>query len=246
MQIRLNMLLLGISGFIAYFVECVSADKILFIGPLLSNECSEWILSHSLQIIIVTLLVNVIVFVASQCRIVSRQEKQVYENICAKVFLEVISDNEELDDSLWKVSILRACRRKSERPYLKAVGRFQKKAPKKRARVTFAPGEGCAGLAYQTNHLIRLEIDAGDELKPHKYLDDCEKTLKLPRRKAKRLNDKCAGYLCVPLLFFNEHHPWGVLSIDCAEKGSIHKLDARALETLVAHFSTFFRDERSK
>lgn len=243
MTIFLNILLILISIFIGYFVDCVSNEKMIFIEDFLSEKSSSWILNHSRYIIGVALASNIIIYLFSQRRFSSKKEKQLYEAICAKVFSEVITSNDNFDPSDWKVTIMQACKRKSENPYLKCVGRHQTKTPVRQTKVRFKVGEGCAGIAYKVNQLVRLSINCYNPDKPGKYLADCEKILNLPRKKALQLNEKCAGYLCIPLLFVDYHQPWGILSIDCTKKDLIESIDARSLETLMSHFSTFFREK---
>jgi len=245
MKTRVNIFLVLISAFIAYFVESVASGKLLFIDGLLSERCSKCILDNSLPVIVVALLLNLALYLLSQWRLASKTQIQFYEAICEKVFKKMISSTDGLNPSEWKVTIMQACRRQSQSPYLKAVGRYQVKTPFRKSRISFCPGEGCAGLSYKINQLVRLEIPPSDPAKPLKYIDDCEKILKLPKHKAHKLNERACGYLCIPLPFFNHDHPWGILSIDCASQGNIGKLDARALETLMDHFSTFFRQENT-
>ena len=140
---------------------------------------------------------------------------------------------------LVKVSLFKAFKANSKKPYLKAMGRYQTKEPHKKSSLIFKPGEGCAGLAYQLNYCITKHINEYDPQKPSDYYSESEKIFKLSINKAKKLNDKACHFLCIPVRYFGEDKPWGILSIDAMKNGILNESDARNIENILSCFSVF-------
>src|SRR5262249_55888292 len=140
----------------------------------------------------------------------------------------------------FKVSLLQAANSDSERPSLKVVGRYQTRRPKRRCKLIFSPGEGCAGIAYQTGSLVERNIQEYDPRNPGKYYEESRKVFSLPQPKAQKLNDKACHFLCIPVRYFNEDIPWGILSIDSLKVGILSNIEARQVEEAIGWYSALF------
>ncbi len=243
-MIKLGIAELIISLLIGAFIESVSAERILFLEPLLSDRCSTWLLSHSTEIMGFLLVLNVIVYIWAQCNTKSQKQTEIYNSICKMVFEEFVKKNEVVQDCDCRVTIFKFCRSKMSEDKLKSVGRYESSPPYKKAKISFLIGEGCAGKALRLNKIVALEIDEFDEMKPLAYVEQCESHLNLPKRKVAQLNKKCAGYYCIPLPFFQSDRPWGVLSLDCVKKGVItNQINVREIENAVLHYSALLGKE---
>lgn len=239
---KLKYLNLIIFAILSYLTQCAFAQKLVFFDQFLKEYRCVQILNASWIIILILTGLYALFFI-----MIERREKEyiaqiVYNNICQEVFNRFVKPLGEIKQHM-KVSLIKAFEPESEEPYLKVVGRYQTKSPKKKSRVKFAVNEGCAGLAYGVGNIIAKSIGEYDKNKSGKYYDESEKTFNLPRAKAKKLNDYASQFLCIPVKYFRkEDVRWGILSIDSMEHCDFLEKEenARKIEDLLSCFSVFF------
>ena len=240
-QSKLEYVNLGILGIISYLFSCALQQKLLYLDIILKENISKRVLEFSF----VYLCVLVGIYLINYCIIKFKNREKisriVYENICKDIFNRFIKTKQTPDipfDQI-KVSLLKAFKRETTKPFLKVVGRYQIRTPKKNSSVKFLPGEGCAGIAYQTNVCIQRAIDEYDYNNPEKYYKDSKDVFNLPQKKAKKLNDKACDFMCIPIRYYGQDEPWGILSIDSMKKGFLGADEARKIEDVLSCFSVF-------
>jgi len=199
----------------SYLIPCAFANKLIWFDAVLKKEVSENFLNHYSGPLILILLFFYIVFFI----LIEKREKEyiaqvIYNNICQEIFARFIKPYGDVSKQM-KVSLLKAYNPESESPFLKTVGRYQTKSPKKKCRVIFNVNEGCAGLAYAVGSIIVKDIPEYDKNHPEKYFSDSESNFSLPKKKAIQLNDFASQFLCIPVKYYGkEDVRWGALSID--------------------------------
>jgi hypothetical protein len=226
----------------SYLIPCALAQKLIFLDAILKKEVSESILNHTGLLILVLLILYTIFFF-----LIEKKEKEyiagvIYNNICQEIFTRFVKPYGDISKQM-KVSLLKAYNPESESPFLKIVGRYQTKSPKRKCRITFKVKEGCAGLAYAVGSIIVKDIPEYDRDHQDRYFLDSQNNFNLPQKKARKLNDFASQFLCIPVKYFGkEDVRWGALSIDSMEHKDFLKQDeyARKIEDLLSCYSVFF------
>jgi hypothetical protein len=239
---RLRYLNLIIFIIQSYLIPCALAQKLIFLDAILKKEVSEKVLNHTGLLILGLLILYTIFFFLIEKREKEYIAQVIYNNICQEIFTRFVKPYGDVSKQI-KVSLLKAYNPESESPFLKTVGRYQTKSPKKKCRITFKVNEGCAGLAYAVGSIIVKDIPEYDKDNPGKYFSDSEENFHLPEKKARRLNDFASQFLCIPVKYFGkEDVRWGALSIDSMKHYEfLQKQEyAREIEDLLSCYSVFF------
>ncbi len=226
----------------SYLIPCAFANKLIWFDTILREEVSKKLLNHTGLLILILLFFYILFFILIEKREKEYIAQVIYNNICQEIFTRFVKPYGDISKQM-KVSLLKAYNPESESPFLKTVGRYQTKSPKKRCRVTFKVNEGCAGLAYAVGSIIAKEIPEYEKNDAEKYFVDSENDFNLPKKKAKKLNDFASQFLCIPVKYFGkEDVRWGTLSIDSMEHCDFLKKEeyAREIEDLLSCFSVFF------
>lgn len=238
-QSRLKYVNLAIIFLLSYLLNCAYQNKLIFLDSVIKQNICEVILKHSFWILCVLVLWYLLNYYLLEIRSRENIAAVVYDNICHEIFNRFVK-TKPISHNLMKVSLLKAFNQESERPYLKVVGRYQTKRPKRKSRIKFGVGEGCAGIAYETGYCVQKSIAEFDPRSVSKYYEESEKVFKLKQDKARQLNDKACDFLCIPVKYFGEDEPWGVLSLDSMKKDTLSSQEeAREIEKVLTCFSVF-------
>ena len=243
----LKSLLIGIAGvivsfFIAYCFNSYNHGGALFFDTTLSQVAHARFVRWVPRLILFSVIIQAGLIVLSQVRVHRKRLRRVFDNICKKVFFDFFSRHELA--SQIKVTLFRACRGNSEKPYLKYVGRYQERWPKKRCHVKFRFKEGCAGFAYHLGQSRTERLSCTFREDEAKYIQESQEKLNLSEKQVKKLNDKAIEFLCIPVYFFESRKPWGILSIDSLEFFDFENFDRRPIEEMLPTFSTMLPEER--
>jgi len=239
---RLRIVELIIVGLLTYILACTTGSKLFFLQKIINPEICNLVLDWLWLIFIILIMAYLIIYYLKGKRDKVHIARKIYNNICEEIFNRFIKE-EEVDNHLFKVTIFKAFKESSRGPFLSAVGRFQIKESKKKCKVKFLSGEGCVGLSYRIGQSVEKTIDEYDGKNPEKYFDDSERIFKLKKNKAKKLNDYACSFLCIPIKYFGQDRPWGVVSIDCMKKFDFSSAKDRKIEDVLSCFSTFFVEE---
>jgi hypothetical protein len=222
---------------LSYFTDCAFNNRLLVLDVLLKEQVTKNILGACVWLIPLLGFAYIVIYFIVEYRRSDAIAEVVYENVCREIFNRYIRNKSSLSQDLVKVSLLKSFDRHTNKPYLKVVGRYQTKVPKRKSKVRFYAGEGCAGIAYQSGYLVNKSVNKFDPKDPSKYYSECQEAFKLPHPKTRALNDKACEFLCIPIRYFGEDEPWGVLSLDYMEKGFITSEEAREIEGIISCFS---------
>jgi hypothetical protein len=124
--------------------------------------------------------------------------------------------------------------------YVKAISRYQTRAPNKKTQLKFRPGEGCAGMCFESQTLIYEKISEYIPNMRQRYYDDSKKIFNLDQIQVDKLNIKSCMFLGIPIKCFETEKTWGVLLIDSIKHHNNFNNIARELENIVSHYSAFF------
>jgi hypothetical protein len=194
-------------------------------------------------IVVDQVMVYIVVMIASNILSQKKRDSIIYENICHYVYKLITNESGEQIKYSARVSIFKGFNSSTANPTLKCVSRYQTRMPYKKTKLTFLPGEGCAGFCYQTQQIVSKTIDEFCEDNPEKYYQESEKELMLKKEKALKANEKSCTLLCVPIKCYEKEKAWGVLVIDSITKTTIFEEYARKVEEIVLNYSTFFSNE---
>ncbi len=237
-QSKLRYVNLAIVFLQSYLLNCAFQGKLLFLDIFFKENICGWILKYSFWILVILTLGYLVNYYFIDRRSKENVATVVYDNICKEIFRRFIKPK-SVSYNLMRVSLLKAFDREGETPYLRVVGRYQTKSPKRRSKLKFNVGEGCAGHAYETGNIVQKTVTEYNPRNPSIYYDESENTFQLNRNKARHLNDKACDFLCVPVRFFGEDEPWGVLSVDSMKKGTFSSEEVREIESVLSCFSVF-------
>lgn len=237
-QSRLKYVNLIVVFLLTFLLECAFQNKLIFLDIFFKENICSVILKNSLWILIFLIIIYLINYYFLERRSKEYFITVVYDNICKEIFNRFVK-TKSTSHNLIRVSLLKVFDRESGNPYLKVVGRYQTKMPKRKSRIVFNAGEGCAGIAFETNYFTQKSISEYDHKNPTKYYEESEKVFSLSRDKAKKLNDKACDFLCLPVRFLGQDERWGVLSIDSAKQGAFVGEDVRKIEDVLSCFSVF-------
>lgn len=226
----------------SYLIPCAFERKLIWLDAVLRKEVSENLLNHAGSLILILLFFYIVLFILIEKREKEYLAQIIYNNICQEIFTRFVKPYGDVSKQM-KVSLLKAYNPESEAPFLKTVGRYQTKSPKKKCRIAFEVNEGCAGLAYAAGSIIVKDIPEYDKNNPEKYFSDSQSSFSLSGKKARKLNDFASQFLCIPVKYFKkEDVRWGALSIDSMKHYEfLQKQEyAREIEDLLSCFSVFF------
>jgi hypothetical protein len=139
-----------------------------------------------------------------------------------------------------RVTIFRAMKSDTDSTYIKAISRYQTRTPNKKTRLKFKPGEGCAGMCFESQTLIYQVISEYIPQMSQKYYEDSYEFFKLDQIQVNKLNIKPCMFLGIPIKCFETEKTWGVLLIDSMKHHDNFYSIARGLESIVLHYSAFF------
>lgn len=227
-----------LAGTLSYIASCAFSSKLLVLDVILHPQITKWLLGNIAGITLLALIAFIVVSVYAEQKSKVSITANVYNNICKNIFDQFVKPLPS-SNHLVKVSLFKAQGVDSENPTLKCVGRYQTKMPIKRCKTSFKAGEGCVGLAYQLGQNIRLQIEEFNVRQPTNYYRESLNAFKLPEKAAKKLNDKACEFLCIPIRFFGEDIPWGVISIDSMKKDVLKNIPEADIRTVEMHMDCY-------
>jgi len=243
-----------ITFIIGWFMECVSSNKILVFEGIFSDAFNKEILKHSLIIFIVLGAANLLLFILSHRSKEHHESRKFFDNICNSVFDEFIKRNNQLDNSLFRVSLFKVKKGlifKKENyycpqwtTYLRNIGRAQTRQKRDLCKIKFLPDEGTVGSCYSISKLVFAKIIKFEELTKENYYNDHLDKTALPVFKAKRLQHKSSGFLGCPVKFYNSDVLFGVLVVDCDDPDMLETTpEFRIMEEVLSRYSVFFNEK---
>jgi len=205
--LHLGEAILGL--FISYFIFCSFENRLLWIEKILQKPYCDFILKHG-AIITVFLVISLAILHCGSGQILKNNRiRQIYANICRLIFDKDLSKFSTPTD-LIRVTLFKA----NKKCILNPIGRYQDKEPKNDCKSSFTPGKGAVGIAYETKTVVQQGIEPFNEDIPLEYYKESERVFNLKENKAKDLNIKSCSFICIPLRFYREDRPWGILAID--------------------------------
>jgi hypothetical protein len=139
-----------------------------------------------------------------------------------------------------RVTIFKSVKSDKDSTHIKAISRYQTRTPNKRTRLKFKPGEGCAGMCFESQTLVFKSIPEYISGRPQRYYEDSRNLFNLDQIQVDKLNIKSCLFLGIPIKCFETERTWGVLLIDSTKQYGNFEAIARELENIVSHYSAFF------
>ena len=240
MQSRLKWVLAAITALIGYLFQSAGPKKLLFFENIFSAGFHAAVFNHSLSILGVLAFSYIIIRFIIYRRDNNKSIVFQCNNMCRYIYkqIEKATDREFIHNV--RVTIFRAMKSDTDSTYIKAISRYQTRTPNKKTRLKFKPGEGCAGMCFESQTLIFKMISEHMPGYSQKYYEDSQKFFNLDRNLVDKLNIKSCLFLGIPIKCFETERTWGVLLIDSTKHHNNFEAIARELENIVSHYSAFF------
>jgi hypothetical protein len=240
MRSRLEWVLIAITALIGYLFQSAGLKKLLFFENVFSDDFHSAVFDHSLLILTVLAFCYIIIRLVIYRRDNSKSIIFQCNNMCRYIYKQVEKATDNSFIHHVRVTIFRAVKSDTDSTYIKAISRYQTRSPNKKTRLKFRPGEGCAGMCFESQTLIYKVIPEYMPYKPQKYYENSYKTFNLDQIQVKKLNIKSCMFLGIPIKCFETEKTWGVLMIDSTKHHNDFDRIARELESIVSHYSAFF------
>ena len=225
----------------SYFLASAPNQKLLFLENVFTDNIHKVIFDNSWLIIIILLLTYIIFEAIVHFRNRSKLLEKQCQNICRYIYSKIEEDMGESFSNCCRVTIFKAVRTFFSGDYLKAISRFQKKAPYINTKIKFIPEIGVVGLCYATNTLIIENKMPDFEKSPKSYYSYSFKNYNMDEDTVNKLNTKSRFFLGIPIKCFDTERTWGILLIDATEKvDNLSRSFARNFEDIIKHYSTIF------
>lgn len=250
--IILGVLQAFVSVIFALYIESLASGsgKLLIVGEALSAYSNSVFLDHPVIFVIVLSLFSIFIYVLSHWSQSQKKERLLYNRICKHIFDEVIKKNEHIQNKNCRVSFLKVRKtRRCDKWYrfdmitknsLVVFGRHQTKQGKRYSKLRFYAGEGLAGISYEINSAMSRSIEPFDVSNENEYFQESSDKLKLPEKKAKKLNVKACSFICVPISYFGTDDVIGVISVDSMLKSEFDGALIREIERIAVGYSPIF------
>lgn len=228
---------------LSYIAACAIEHRLFLFEWLFKKEISNFLLSQIPPIVALVAVFYGIDVILIEVRKREKVAKVVYDNICKEVFNRFIKPKGAGTLGYYRVSLFKAFDGHTDSPYLKVTGRYQIRKPLKQCKLKFKPGESCAGIAYAASRVVQRSIAPYDLNNTSAYYLESKNVFKLDEENARRLNEKACSFLCIPIKFFNEDEPWGILSIDSMRSEEFSGTAVRQIENFLGCISVFLMIE---
>lgn len=254
----------GVSVFLfGLYVQSLSDGKVIIIGKFLNEETDKDIRSHSFLVLIIFGILMLTFYILSHTHRKKKAETLLYNRLCNHIFDQCIRPHGQLQDSDCKVSFLKVGKTMTlkrdyvgdmtngkKAPLVKiddcvyVCGRHQKKQGRASSNVKFLKNQGVAGKCYAENAVVNKVISKYNINQPQNYMDDSFNVLNLPKRKVKKLNEKPASILCIPVTYFKSDQLIGVLSIDSVNGTIFDGATVRQIEQMISTYQAIFDNQQ--
>ena len=233
-----------VTGLLTYLLASAPLQKLLFFEDIFFDHVHTNIFDHLWLIVIFLIIIYIVAeFIVSyrnrnktleiQCHNISRYIYKCIEKELGQDFAPNI-----------RVTVFKAFKPNTEDVYIKPVCRYQKMEPLKKSKIKFKPGQGCAGVCFQTQNLVMDNLPEYNEKNASKYYEKSFKSYNMEQGMVDKLNIKSSLYLGIPIKCFDSDKTWGVLLIDSPKNNErFNNSIARKLELIIDHYTVFFTEE---
>lgn len=244
-----------LSTIFGLYIASIENRSFVIGNEVFTKPVQDSALQHYVIAILGFGILYLIIYYLSHKESITKSDRQLYNNICQKVFDSYIKNESSYHNPDFRVSLFKVRQglvlkegkwyKPSFDTVLCNVGRHQSTQEMKFSKVKFLPNQGCVGVCYMTS-LISFENIANpyNENAPIAYISENETRYKLPPNKTKKLRVKAQSFVSCPVYYWNSHELIGVIVVDCVKDINFSTSNFRLIGDTVDKFSVNFNKEK--
>ncbi|MCR5189212.1 MAG: hypothetical protein K6C97_09775 [Treponema sp.] len=242
---KLNFILVVITAIISYLFQSASQQKLFLLEDILTDKVHQQVFSHSTIIILILGILYILFYI-----IIWHREKYILQrksgtDICQYIFDQISTQLKEEDKSHIRVTLFKASKYPFNDKKLKFYSRYQIKQPMRKTKVKFAPGQGCAGLCFESQSVIYIESKteySNNITQQNAYKREMLSRCNMDSEIIDKLNIKSCKLLGLPIKCSDSGQTWGVILIDTDKKNIDIQNMAIQLQKVVDGYTPFFKE----
>lgn len=241
---KLNFLLVVITAIISYLFQSASQQKLFLLEDVFTDKVHQRVFSHSKVIILILGILYILFYIIIWYREKNILQRQSGTDICQYIFNQISIQLEEEDKSHIRVTLFKASKYPFNDKKLKFYSRYQIKQPMRKTKVKFAPGQGCAGICFESQSVTYIESrnEYNNTTQQKAYKKEMQKKCNMDPNITDKLNIKSCKLLGLPIKCSDSGQTWGVILIDTDKKNINIQDMAIQLQLVVDGYTPFFKE----